>query len=259
MEDQLKSNGKDESAGKHKMNFMWLILFYGVVLLIMLLSHFGLMPTIQGSAFALLLILALPFLFPYVKSIEGFGVKVDLRDEVRKLTKEVRDTKETVSEEVRAINRRFEKLVHSSRGFLELRPLNEVWASIDEMKKNLLNNPLSSNELDECLASFDPTLRIPAYIELQINPQLNRLEELLDCLLLEQFLARKKVETRPMWQLAETMHCLLGKFPDITSNRREYARFVISQGLDFLSNPNNKSIDPGGECKNHLRNLMSRL
>jgi hypothetical protein len=264
MEEQPSASTKDELAGKQETKHLWLLLFYGVVLLAILLSHFGLMRDVEGSTVALLLILALPFLLPYLKSIEAFGVKVDLRDEVRELRNEVRDTKnevrdtkESLREEVRAINQRFEQLVRSSQGFLEPAPLPEVWKYINEMKETLRANPLSSDQVDKCLASLDPNLRIPAYIELQTRPQISRFEELLDCLYLEQFLARKKGETRPMWQLIETMHCLLGTFSDLASDRRGYGRFVLSQGLDFLTN--NKSLDPGGECKNHLRTLLNRL
>ena len=257
MEEQPNASTKDELAGKQETKYLWLLLFYGVVLLAILLSHFGLMRDVEASTVALLLILALPFLLPYLKSIEAFGVKVDLRDEVRELRNEVRDTKQSLREEVRAINQHFEQLVRSSQGFLQPAPLPEVWKYINEMKETLRTNPLSSDQVDKSLASLDPNLRIPAYLELQTRPQISRFEELLDCLYLEQFLARKKGETRPMWQLIETMHCLLGTFSDLASDRRGYGRFVLSQGLDFLTN--NERLDPGGECKNHLRTLLNRL
>jgi len=238
---------KYELAGKQETKHLWLFLFYVVVLLTILFSHFGFMPDISGSTVALLVILALPFLLPYLKSIEAFGVKVDLRDEVRELKKEVR-----------IINKRFDVLTQASRAFLQLKPLSETWENIDKMKIQLEQTPLSEGELERCLASIDPNERLPGYIQLQVRPQLNRLEQVVDCLFLESFLAhRSGYETRPMWQAIHTIKCIINAHSQLPDKSREYTKFIFGQVLQFLRF--NSYLDKGNECKRDIEENIQLL
>lgn len=108
----------------------------------------------------------------------------ELKNEIKEIKSEVRDTKKVVRDEVKIINDRFNKLTQTSRDFLQLRPLSETWDAIDKIKTSLEKEPLSSEEIDKSLASFDPKERVPGYLELQIRPQQDRLESILDCLYL---------------------------------------------------------------------------
>lgn len=263
-ENSRREDTPETGVGEVTKRHWWLIAFYYLVIFTtIVLSHFGLMDNIQGSTIALLLLLSLPFLLPYLnlksiilKSIEGFGVKA-VFERIEDIKTEMRDTKQTVQNEVRNISDRLDHLQRVSQGFLQPASLPEAFKFIHNIKEFLISKPLTKDDIDKGLSSIDPNARVPAYIELQIRPQESRLEWLLDCLYLEQFLSRRLAETRPMWQLLETMHRLVEACSNLASDRRSDAKRVLEQALQFLET--HPKLDPDGECKISLRNLIGKF
>jgi hypothetical protein len=150
------------------------------------------------TALILILLVVAPFLIDRLSSFEYGGVKVELRDLEDRVSKRIDDSGIRVRGEIEAVRDSLEeKLADFSRvsaDYLRPQPLEISDAKIEELR----NDPptLSKSDLSTALATLNPNLRIPAYIQLQCFPDYGFADEVANCFLIEQFEAATHKETR---------------------------------------------------------------
>jgi hypothetical protein len=246
--EHLKSDG----VASHRWS-MTVIYYLALLVVLVLGSKFRI--EIDPSIVTLLVLAVLPFVLPHLQSIEAFGMKFAIRE----LKTEVIETRQVVRDElsnVRALSERFEMLLQKSEDFLQPKPLDDAFRDLSDIERSLREKELSEDEITSFLGSYTPNSRVPGYVELQLRPKRNRLRDLIDCLHLEHYLARKTKETRPLWQLLEALHKAAEQFTNLAQVEREQVRFAIRQTLEFLTN--NPDLDTGGQCKISAQELLKR-
>mgnify|MGYP006285897707 FL=1 len=228
----------------------WIALFYiAIISAVSLLKWLNV--SLDQTTLIVIAIVLLPFIVQRLTEIEAGGVRVTLRE----LKNEVTETKQTVTQEVAAVREDYRQLsdhltraVEKASTYLKPQPLLISDHLAAEMR-NTVN--LTSVEVEQGLSSIDPNMRVPAYIELQVRPISQLSDQLIDCFLLEQWLARKQKETRPLWQLLVAVEKLITSSQVFDSDR---VLFALNQTLHFLQSDD--SIDPGKQCEKRIRHML---
>lgn len=226
----------------------WIGLFYTAIVGTIAIEK-SLRLSIDQNTVLLLVLLAVPFLIPRIETLTYGKLRIELakvKQEVGKEVSEVRDRYDELSE-------RLAKLAEQSSSYLKEQPLYD---SDLEAAKIRANVSLSDAEIDMALASIDPNLRLQAYFQLQVRPRPRFFDGLIDCYWLEQLLARRLKETRPMWQLLVATEVML-RLPEVLETEKQRAERLLRQTLDFLQG--DASVDTGGECKRRIELILNAL
>jgi tetratricopeptide (TPR) repeat protein len=140
-----------------------------------------------------------------------------------------------------------------SREYLRPQPLALSDQRAEEMRRTI---NLSAEDVEAGLASIDPNMRVPAYIQLQVRPDSRYFAQLINCFWLESYLASSQKETRPLWQLIVAVQsCYRNGLNDESLKRRLI--FTMRISLTYLEADD--TIDTGGECKKRLRQVLGRI
>lgn len=233
------------------------IAFYVLItLVIWLQSRLDL--SVNQNTILILALILVPILFSRLSSLEYGGVKLQLRElknEVVETKQEVRREVFEVRENYRQLSEKLSRMAERSQTYRNPQPLNIADNIAQEMRRSI---NLSDEDIEAGLNSLDPNIRIPAYIQLQVEPRPPFLSKLLDCLWIEQFYARRKKETRPLWQLLVAIEKYKNQLDAAAAiQERERTRMMLEQTLVFLRSDG--SIDLGGECKERLRLLIENM
>ena len=239
----------------------WILGYYPLVLLALVIQdRLSIAPTI--GTILLILLFVIPFILPRLSSFEYGGLKVEMRD----LRDEVRETKEDVRREVSEVRQGYEvlnaqlnELLTRSRDYLQRQPLSVSDEKIQQMRDDMRHSaPLSEKDLLQGLNNPDASVRVAAYLELQVRPNANVASNLIDCFWWEQLEARKSSDTRPLWQLLVAVErCLL--LSDEPIKQVDYRRLelLMHHCLQFLEETD--SVDQEGQCKDRLQILLTYL
>lgn len=199
----------------------------------------------------------LPFLLRRLTEFEAAGVKVKLTA----LEQAVDRAKEVVSKEVEGVQESYQqlsaKLGELARASEEYLAPQDLWKSeevVSRMRSGISNSPLTREEIENGLASFNPMLRIPAYLELAARPNTDFVDQLIDCYWLEQWLARRRKETRPLWQLLVCSQLL---FRQVSEPQRQRAILTLQQLIESLVSDD--SIDPEKQCEKRANEILASL
>jgi hypothetical protein len=239
----------------------WIFFYYSLILAVLLVQR-GLSIELNVSTVLLIVLFAIPFLLPRLSSLEYGGLKVEMRD----LKDEVRETKQNVTREVSEVRQDYKhlsaqlnELIPRSRDYLQPQPLRVSRKKIEAIRNDLRRSaPLSDEDLLEGLRSPDANARIAAYLELQVRPRANIATYLIDCFWLEQLEARRTNETRPLWQLLETIQeCAFLPSDPITPDNLMRLELLMRHCLQFLES--SATADGGGQCKARLRELLGDI
>lgn len=140
-----------------------------------------------------------------------------------------------------------------SREYLMPQPLALSDQRAEEIRRTI---SLSTEDVEAGLASFDPNMRVPAYIQLQARPDSRYIAQLINCFWLESYLASSQKETRPLWQLIVAVQlCSRNGLNDESLKRRLI--FTMRSCLAYLEA--DETVDIGGECKERLREVLGRI
>ena len=211
---------------------------------------------ITSTALVLILLVLAPFLFRRLASFEYGGVKLELRDLEDRVSNQIATSGAQVREDIEAVRESLEdRLAEFSRvsaDYLRPQPLEISDAKIQQMRED--PPTLSKNDLRTALASLNPNLRIPAYVQLASFPDHGFIEAVANCFLLEQFEAATHKETRPLWQLLLVAHAFMGGgvFDSATSLLRER----MLECLAFLKSTDD--VDVEGQCEARLTRLLAK-
>jgi len=97
--------------------------------------------------------------------------------------------------------------------------------------------------------------RVVGYIAFQVTPQQGMVLDLIVALRAEHAYAEEKLQTRPLWQLLVCFSALLNRSDTVASDK-ELIRKALADSLRFLEK--NTQLDPGGQCKHRIRQLLKR-
>jgi hypothetical protein len=236
--------------------YWWILAFYGVVIAVIVIQE-RIKVTVDQNTIILLVIFLLPFAFSRLSSLEYGGFKLELRElrnEVVETKQEVRREFSEVREGYRNLSDRLAQLAERSADYLKPQPLQLSDEKAEQMRRTI---NLPDEEIELGLHSLDPNLRIPAYIELQVRPRKRFFHQILDSFWLEQLLARRQKETRPLWQLLVAVGSLLREFPDLSETDKGRARLMLQHTVEFLKSDD--TVDPGKQCERRTELLLSEL
>ena len=234
----------------------WIPVFYLLILAaVWARKEYGL--EVDTPSLLLILLVLLPLILPRLASLEYGGMKVELRE----LRNEVVETKQEVKKEVsdvreayRQMSDRLAAMAERSADYLKPQPLSVSDQKATELRETI---NLSDEDVEAGLWSLDPNLRIPAYIELQVRPRRRLFAVLLDAVWLEQIHARRRLETRPLWQILVAINKALLKFGELSTEETERTLLVLRHLLEFLRS--DERIDPGKQCETRTQKLLGMV
>jgi FRG domain len=149
------------------------------------------------------------------------------------------------------------ELLQKADRFLQWQSLDVAFRSIANIRAQLEAQPLPASLLEEILIRDDARQRVLGYVELQLRPKAQFLASLLAGFHLEYHLALTKKETRPLWQLLETLHRFSEKKPKCPASDRTEIERRVKECAEFLAQ--NPELDPGRECQQSIAALLTKL
>jgi hypothetical protein len=230
-----------------------LVAYYLAVIAALAINHW-LSFKVNTSSILVLVALVAPFLVDKLSRLK-FG---DLELEFREVKQALNDVKEMSND----INARLQELTERARDYLRPQPLSISDEKAEEMREAMRRGSvrLTPAEIEAALASLDSNQRVPAYIQLQVNclagrePEPNYIAQLSNCFWLESFVACTLHETRPLWQLIVALQVCYAVLLDDESLESR-VRLNMKHCFEYLRS--DRTVDPGGECKERLVELLA--
>jgi len=251
--DAVKADDKtsEQSRGFSARTLGILAVYYAAAVIALGINHWLPFKATSSSVLIVVLVLA-PFLANRVSnfSIGNFSVQLrEVKDELRKSNKQVRQEISNVS---RNVDDRLAELINQTKDYLMPQSLAISNQKADEMRRTI---NLSAEEVVAGLSSFNPDLRVPAYIQLQVRPDPQYIAQLSSCFWLESYLASSRKETRPLFQLLLAVRDCSSHLNDESLKKR--LGLSMRHCLEYLDS--DTTVDQGGQCKQHLRQLLADL
>jgi len=234
-----------------------LAVYYIAAIIALTINHWIPFKVTTGSVVIVVVILA-PFIVSRVSQLSiGDFVNIQLREIGDKVDTRLAEVGSKVDDRLAEVGSkvddRLAELINRSRDYLTPQPLSASDQKAEEMRKTI---NLSAQEVEAGLASFDPNLRVPTYIQLQVRPDSEHFTQLSGCFFLESYLASFQKETRPLWQLIVAVQACLGNGlnDELARNRLMLA---MRNCLAYLESDD--TVDTGGHCKKRLRAVLADL
>ena len=191
----------EQHRGLSRKTFGALAIYYAAAIIALVINHWFPFKATTSSILIVILVLA-PFIASRVSQLSIGNFSFQLRDEVRRSSKRIRQDIANVSKDVdkvsKDVDNRLIELMNRSKDYLTPQSLDISDQKAAEIRRTI---NLSAEEIETGLSSFDPNLRVPAYIQLQTRPDPKYIAQLSDCFWLESYLTSTQKETRPLWQL----------------------------------------------------------
>jgi hypothetical protein len=242
----------DETSGQNgglsRKTFGIIVIYYAAAIIALIINHWFPFKATTSSILIIILVLA-PFIASRVSQFSVGSITLQFRDEIRRSRKILQ---QDIAKASKNVDNRLAELMNRSKEYLTPQSLDISDQKAAEIRSTI---NLSAEEVETGLSSFDPNLRVPAYIQLQTRPDPKYVAQLSNCFWLESYLTSTQKETRPLWQLLVAVERCYQKLSD--DSLKKHLILSMRHCLEYLDS--NATVDRGGQCKERLRLLLADL